>query len=51
MIIAVPGQKTWKESDTLEDGYIKMNGIPPSKDHYAIDGEWKTPDEFIVISL
>lgn len=47
MIIAVPGQKIWKESETLEKGYIEMPSPPPSEDHFAIDGEWKTPEEFV----
>lgn len=47
MIIAIPGQKDWKEADTVENGFIEMDGEPPSENHYAIGGKWLTPDEFM----
>lgn len=47
MIIAIAGQKEWKESETLEEGYIEMTGKPSKENHFAIDGVWLTPEEFM----
>lgn len=47
IIIAIPGQKGFKVSEFVEDGYIEMNGLPPSENHYAINGEWKLITEFL----
>lgn len=45
--IGQPNMAEIDETDKIPVGWCKMQTEQPSEEHFNIDGEWKTPSEFI----